>query len=78
MIRKSRRLKDKPSDAEAESVAINNTNTTTNISSSADDDDVIAIHSGNDKDSLHTRIEQSFNLTSSVKQAYYISKYWRN
>ena len=54
----------------AESVAINNTNTTTDTSSSPDDDDVIAIHSGNDKESLHTHIEQSFNLTSRVKQAY--------
>ena len=54
----------------AESVAINNTNTTTDPSSSTDDDDFIAIHSGNDKESLHTRIEQSFDLTSKVKQAY--------
>ena len=57
MIRKSHRLKDKPSDTVAESVAINNTNTTTDTSSSPDDDDVVAINSGNDKDSLHTRIE---------------------
>ena len=54
----------------AESVAINNTNTTTDTSSSPGDDDVVAIHSGNDKESLHTRIEQSFNLTNRVKQAY--------
>ena len=67
---KSRRLKDKPSDAVAESVAINNTNTTTDTSSGPDDDDVVAINSGNDKESLHTCIEQPFNLTSKVKQAY--------
>ena len=54
----------------AESVAINNTNTTIDTGNSPDDDDVVAIHSGNDKNSLHTRIEQSFNLTSRVKQAY--------
>ena len=54
----------------AESVAINNTNTTTDTSSSPEDDDVVAINSGNDKESLHTRIEQSFDLTSKVKQAY--------
>ena len=54
----------------AESVAINNTNITINTGSSPDDDDVVAIHSGNDKESLHARIEQSFNLTSKVKQAY--------
>ena len=58
MIRKSRRLRDKPSDAVAESVAINNTNTTVTTESSPDDDDVIAIHSGNDKESLHACIEQ--------------------
>ena len=56
VIRKSRRLKDKPSDALAESVAINNTDTTTNSSSSPDDDDVVAINSGNDEESLHTCI----------------------
>ena len=65
-----RRFRDKPSDAVAESVAINNTNTTVNMESSPDDDNVIAIHSGNDKESLHPCIEQSFNLTSKVKQAY--------
>ena len=54
----------------AESVGINNTNTTTDNSSSPDDDDIVAIHLGNDKESLHARIEQSFNLTSRVKQAY--------
>ena len=54
----------------AESVAINNTNTTVNTGSSPDDVDVVAIHSGNDKESLHACIEQSFNLTSKVKQAY--------
>ena len=70
MIRKSHRLKDKPSDAVAESVAINNTNTTTHFGCSSDDEDVVAINSGNDKESLHTRIEQSFDLTSKVKQAY--------
>ena len=70
VIRKSRRLRDKPSDAVAESVAIYNTNTTVNTGSSPDDDDDVAIHSGNDKESLHARIEQSFNLTSKVKQAY--------
>ena len=48
-IRKLHRLKDKPSNAVAESVAINNTNTTTDSSSSLDNDDVIAINSGNDK-----------------------------
>ena len=64
-IRKSRRLRDKPSDAVAESVAINNTNTTINTGSSTDDDNVITIHSGNDKESLHACIEQSFNLTQS-------------
>ena len=70
VIRKSHRLRDKPSDAVAESVAINNTNTTVNTGSSPDDDDDVAIHSGNDKESLHACIEQSFNLTSKVKQAY--------
>ena len=69
-IRKSRRLRDKPSDAVAESVVINNTHNTTNTGSSPDDDDDVTIHSGNDKESLHARIEQSFNLTSRVKQAY--------
>ena len=54
----------------AESVAINNTNTTVNTESNPDDDDAIAIQSGNDKESLHARIEQSLNLTSKVKQAY--------
>ena len=54
----------------AESVAINNTNTTINTGSSPDDDDVVAIHSGNDKESLHTRIEESFTLTNKVKQSY--------
>ena len=54
----------------AESVAINNSNTTTDSISSLDNDDVVAIDSGNDKESLHTHIEQSFNLTSKVKQAY--------
>ena len=54
MIRESCRLKDKPSDTLAESVAINNTNTTPDSISSMDDDD----------------IEQSFDLTSKVKQAY--------
>ena len=38
-IRKSCRLKAKPSDAVAESVAINNTNTTIDTGSSPDDDD---------------------------------------
>ena len=69
-IRKSHRLKDKPSDALAESVAINNTSTTPDSISSLDDDDIVAITSGNDRESLHTHIEQSFNLTSTVKQAY--------
>ena len=68
-IRKLRRLKDKPSDALAESVAINNTNTTPGSISSPDNDDDVAITSGNDKESLNT-CEQSFNLTSTVKQAY--------
>ena len=54
----------------AESVAMNNTNNTTDSISSLDDDDVVAIYSGNDKESLHTCIEQSFNVTSKVKQAY--------
>ena len=54
----------------AESVAINNTNTTTNTGSSPDDNNVVTIHSANDKESLHAHIEQSFNLTSKVKQAY--------
>ena len=54
----------------AKIVAINNTNTTPDSISSIDDDDVITIISGNDKESLHTHIEQSFNLTSKVKQAY--------
>ena len=53
----------------AESVAINNTNTPDSISS-PDNDDVVAINSGNDKESLHTCIEQSFDLNSKVKQAY--------
>ena len=44
-----------------ESVAINNTNTTTDTGSSSDDDDVITIHLGNDKESLHTRIEVESN-----------------
>ena len=54
----------------AESVAIKNTNTTTNTSSNPDDDDVVAINSGNDKESLHIHIEQWLDLTSTVKQAY--------
>ena len=48
-----------------ESVAINNTNTTINTGSSPDDDDVVAIHSGNDKESLHARI-----VISGVKLRY--------
>ena len=54
----------------AESVAIKNTNTTTDSSSSPDDDNVLTINSGNDKESLHTHIEQSFDLTIKVKKAY--------
>ena len=54
----------------AESVAINNTNTTPDSMSSPDNDDIIVITSGNDEKSLHTRIEQSFDLTCTVKQAY--------
>ena len=73
-IRKSYRLKDKPSNALAESVAINNTINTTDSISSSDDDDVVTIDSGNDKESLHTCIEQSFDLTSKVKQAYWKDK----
>ena len=69
-IRKSRRLKDKPSEAVAESVVINNTNTARDNSSGPEDDDVVAINSGNDRESLHARIEQSFDLTSKVKRAY--------
>ena len=53
----------------AESVAINNTNTTPDSMSCPDNDNVVAITSGNDKESLHTRIEQSFDLTSTVKQS---------
>ena len=52
-----------------ESVALNNTDTALNLISSLDNDDIIAITSGNDKESLHTCIEQSFDLTSTVKQA---------
>ena len=48
VIRKSHRLKHKPSDPLAESVAINNTNNTTDSISSVEDDDVIAIDSGNE------------------------------
>ena len=54
----------------AESVAINNTNKTTGLVNNLDDEDVITINSGNDKESLQVWIEQSFNLTSTVKQAY--------
>ena len=61
-IRESHRLKDKPSDALAESVTINNTNTTPDSISSPDNDDIVAITSGNDKESGHTHIEQSFTL----------------
>ena len=68
-IRKSCRLQDKPTDAVAESVALNNTNKTTDSVSSLDNEDIITINSGNDKESLHTRIEQSFDLTSSVQKA---------
>ena len=68
--KKITKIKDKPSDVVAESVAINNTNNTTDYSSSPDDDDVVTSNSGNDKESLHTRIEQLFNLTSKVKQGY--------
>ena len=72
--RESRRLKDKPSDALAKSVAINNTKTTPDSMSSLDDDDVITITSGNDKESLQTHIKQSLHLTSTVKQAYWKDK----
>ena len=54
----------------AESVALNNTNKTTDSVSSLNDEDVIAINSGNDKESLHIHIEESSDLTSTVKQAY--------
>ena len=71
MIRESRRLKDKPSDTLGESITIiNNTNTIPDSMSSPDDDDIVAISSGNDKESLHTCIEQSFDFTSKVKQAH--------
>ena len=73
-IRQSHRLQDKSSDAVAESVAINNTNKTTESVSSLDNEDVIAIDSSNDKESLHIHIEQLFNLTTTVKQAYYKDK----
>ena len=68
--KKITKIKDKPSDVVAESVAINNTNNTTDYSSSLDDDVIVAINSGNDKESLHTCIKQSFDLTSKVKLAY--------
>ena len=71
MVRQSCRLKDKPSNAVAESVALNDTNKTTDSRNSLDDEDIIAINSGNDKESLHIHIEQSFDLTSTVKQAYH-------
>ena len=51
-----------------ESVALKNTDTTSNLISSLDDDDVVAITAGNDKESLHTCIEQSFDLTSTVNK----------
>ena len=50
MIKESCRLKDKPSNTLAESVAINNTNTTPDSISSPDNDDIVVINSGNDKD----------------------------
>ena len=64
------RLQDKPSDAVAESVALNNTNKNTDSVSSLENEDVSTINAGNNKESLHIHIEQSFNLTSTVKQAY--------
>ena len=64
------RLQDKPSDAVAESVALNNTNKNTDSVSSLDNEDVIAINAGNDKESLQICTEQAFDLTSTVKQAY--------
>ena len=70
MTRRSHRLQDKPSDTVAESVALNNTNKTTDSRNSLDDEDVIAINTGNDKESLHIHIKQSFDLTITVKQAY--------
>ena len=69
-IGKSHTLKDKPSNNMAESVALNNTSNTSDSVSSLDNEDITASTSGNDKESLHTCIEQSFNLTSSVKKAY--------
>ena len=74
MIRKSGRLQDKPSNAVPESVALNNAHKTTESFSNLRDEDVIAIDSGTDKESLITRIEQSFDLTSTVKQAYHKDK----
>ena len=68
VIRKLCRLKDKPSDTMAESVALNNISNTSDSVSSLDDEDVVTITSGNDKESLHIHIEQSFYLTSSVKK----------
>ena len=53
-----------------ESVALNNTNKNTDSFSSLDDEDAIAINAGNDKESLHICVQQSFNLTSTIKQAY--------
>ena len=70
MIRQSCRLHDKPSNTVAESVALNSTNKTTDSVSSLVNEDVIAINSGNNKESLHICIEQSFDLTSTVNQAY--------
>ena len=74
VTRQSCRLQDKPSNAVAESVAINNTNKTTESVSNLENEDVIAINSVNDKESLCIRIEQLFNLTSTVKQAYHKDK----
>ena len=74
MIRKSQRLQDKPSNAVAESVALNNANKTTGSISSLSNENVITINSGNDKESLLVRIEQSFDLTSTVKQSLHKDK----
>ena len=74
VIRQSCRLKDKPSDAVAEIVALNDANKITDSKNSLDDEDVITINSDNDQESLQICIEQSFDLTSTVKQAYHKDK----
>ena len=69
-LRQSCIIQDKPSNTVAENVVLNNTNKNTDSVRSLDNEDVITINAGNDKESLHIHIEQEFDLTSTIKQAY--------